>query len=243
MQTSTSIPAEFPACPHDRGPGITVCLRCRAEGHRKAAVARRRVAAQLGVAGVVLVTLLVMGNGAYAARARMTATTPAAAPATDSAHASHEESFGVAQAGAAQPNAPAEVVATPPAPAATEGTTAIVVAEGRTALRDGMSVERSGDSVTVHFDTPVYRTRRRDKLEQVVRATLPAVYGGIADGALAQVPAGTLASGGDLLTEIPVRGIRLPASEGWTLTLWPGTRPGHDGPLVVRYRVTALRAQ
>jgi hypothetical protein len=32
--------------------------------------------------------------------------------------------------------------------------------------------------------------------------------------------------------------VRLPARYGWAIRLWPGVRPGQDGPLVVTYRVS-----
>jgi hypothetical protein len=115
------------------------------------------------------------------------------------------------------------------------------VAEGRTELRDGLVAVRSGDTVAVHFDTPATRTRRFDKFERIVRETLPQVYGAVADSVLARVPAGQLARSGDLLTELPERGVHLPTGDGGTLALWPETRPGRDGPLVVTYRATLAR--
>jgi hypothetical protein len=94
--------------------------------------------------------------------------------------------------------------------------------------------------VTVYFDTPVTRTRRPEKFERIVRTTLPRIYGADSPAAAAvqAFPEGQLlASAGDLLTELPTRGLELPAGPGRALTLWPGTRPGEDGPLVVSYRV------
>ena len=108
----------------------------------------------------------------------------------------------------------------------------------RTASCRGPSL--CGRTVAVHLDTPATRTRRRDKFERMVRATLPAVFGATADSALAAVPAGSLASTGDLLTELPTRGLRLATPNG-TLALWPATRPGRDGPLVVTYVATLER--
>jgi len=231
VQTSTPIPADFAACPHDRGPGIAVCLRCRADAHRRAAESRRRIATRLGVGVLVAFGAVTLGTSALGARLRSAASRPVSADTTRS------ESFAVAQAGAAEPGKDA---ATPSAAAAPVGP-AVRIAVGQTALDGGMSVERRGDSVTVHFDTPVFRTRRHDKFEHVVRLTLPAVYGALADSALAAVPAGQLGVAGDLLMELPQRGITLPARDGWVLTLWPTTRPGQDGPLVTSYRVTAAR--
>lgn len=226
MPTPITIPADFSACPHDRGPGIAVCLRCRADSHQKAAAARRRLAVQLGIGAGVIVALMVAGNGALAARMRMSSS---ATPVT----AGRQETFRVTQAGTTEPAARTAAPATP----------APLVPAGRTALEGGMYVERADDALTVHFDTPTLRTRRRDKFENVVRATLPAVYGAVADSALDALPAGALAGGGDLLTELPSRGIRLPARDGWALTLYPGTRPGQDGPLVVSYRIAIAPAR
>jgi hypothetical protein len=92
------------------------------------------------------------------------------------------------------------------------------------------------DSAVVHFDTEIGRTRRRDKFEQIVRATLPALYGARAESLLVAVPVGGLMAGRDLLTEVVAKGIRLPLAGGDTLEIWPQSRPGQDGPLVVSYR-------
>ncbi|MFL5578434.1 MAG: hypothetical protein ACJ79S_20970 [Gemmatimonadaceae bacterium] len=134
--------------------------------------------------------------------------------------------------GASAPGASAPGASVPLRPA---------IAEGRTALRDGMFAERHGDTVTVSFDTELARTRRPEKFEQIVRATLPTIYGPAADSLLAHLPTGTLAGAGDLLTDLPARGLHLPAPGGATIALWPTTRPGRDGPLVVTYRVVAGR--
>ena len=110
------------------------------------------------------------------------------------------------------------------------------VPEGRTGLRDSMYVERGADSAVVHFDTELARTRRRDKFEATVRATLPVLYGARVDSMLATLPAGAITGDRDLVSEVAVRGVRLPVPAGGTLELWPVTRPGRDGPLVVGYR-------
>jgi hypothetical protein len=95
--------------------------------------------------------------------------------------------------------------------------------------------------VTVRFDTERSRTRRPEKFEQIVRATLPQVLGPVADSVMAALPVGDLVRHGDLLTELPERGIRLAGPNGLALTIWPETRPGRDGPLVVSYRLTLAR--
>jgi hypothetical protein len=114
---------------------------------------------------------------------------------------------------------------------------ALVIPAGRTDLIDGVYVERAGDSAEVHFDTEAARTRRRDKFEQTVRATLPALYGARADSLLVAIPGGEITGGKDLIGELAVHGIRVPLGSGDTLMLRPQTRPGRDGPLVVSYRV------
>jgi hypothetical protein len=117
---------------------------------------------------------------------------------------------------------------------------AILVSEGRTDLTASLVAERAGDSVVVDFDTPATRTRRRDKFESVVRQTLPMVFGAPVDSVLRTIPDGGLVGAVDLLEELPKRGVHLQLAPGMTLDLWPETRLGQDGPLVVSYwaRVT-----
>jgi hypothetical protein len=122
-------------------------------------------------------------------------------------------------------------VTTPPAPEL-----APVIGEGRSDLRDGIVAERSGDEVTVYFDKPLTRTRRPEKFETILRATLPQIYGATADSALAAIPEGALVPREGLLTELPAQGLAIPVRDGWSLRAWPETRPGQEGPLVVRYR-------
>ena len=111
-----------------------------------------------------------------------------------------------------------------------------VIPIGRTDLPDSLYLERRGDTVVVHFDTSPARTRRADKFETVVRQTLRSVYGAVADTLLATVPAGSLVMPNQLLTKLPSRGIHLGITGGARIQLWPETRPGRDGPLVVAYR-------
>lgn len=117
-----------------------------------------------------------------------------------------------------------------------------VIAEGRTALGDSIFADRAGGEVTVTFDTDTLRTRYDWKFEGIVRATLPAVYGPDARVALDAIPSGTFVRGGDMLRELPTRGIPVVlAARGRTIRVWPVTRLGRDGPLVIGYRVTAVR--
>ena len=114
-----------------------------------------------------------------------------------------------------------------------------VVPLGRTDLPDSLYLERRADTVVVHFDTSPTRTRRADKFEAIVRQTLRSVYGAVADTLLAAVPEGRLVLPNELLTTLPSRGMRLTTAAGARIRLWPETRPGRDGPLVVAYRAVA----
>jgi hypothetical protein len=114
-----------------------------------------------------------------------------------------------------------------------------VLFEGTATLRAGVEANRHGDTVIVSFDTPATRTRRADRFEDLLRATLPRIYGATADSALAAHPARLVTDARVLLTELPRTGLTLRATGGRRIVVWPETRPGQDGPLVVRYR-TAL---
>lgn len=132
--------------------------------------------------------------------------------------------------------------ATPTVPGSRAPRLEPVIAEGRTALGDSIFADRAGAEVTVTFDTDTLRTRYDWKFEGIVRATLPAVYGPDARVALDSIPSGTFVRGGDMLRELPSRGIPLVlAARGRTIRVWPITRQGRDGPLVIAYRVTAVR--
>ena len=113
-----------------------------------------------------------------------------------------------------------------------------VIGEGRSELRDSLFALRDGANVEVHFDRPMARTRRADKFERIVRATLPQVYGASADSILGRIREGEIAGAGDLLNDLPQRGLHWPVGNGMTMSLYPVTRPGQDGPLVVTYRVS-----
>jgi hypothetical protein len=113
--------------------------------------------------------------------------------------------------------------------------------QGRTEMPDSLFATRTGDTVVVHFDTSPARTRRADKFERIVRQTLGTVYGAVADTLLATVPEGRLASPNELVTTLPSRGIHLATPSGRAVVVWPETRPGRDGPLVVAYRTIVQR--
>ncbi len=232
MQTTSSLMTSPTSCPHERGPGTTVCLRCRADEYQRSATARVRLATRVSIGATIGVGAVIMGSVALEPHLHPVASAAGPLPAAQ-VWTPREDSLAVKHSGALHA----------PTTAAGSGETTPDVAAGRTDLEGGVFIERSGDVVTVSFDTPLRRTRRRDKFEQVVRETLPAVYGGRADSALASVPIGTLATSGDLLSELPTSGVHLPTRDGWAITLWPATRPGHDGPLVVSYRASAMRVR
>jgi hypothetical protein len=224
-----------PTCTHDLGPGITICLRCRQEQRDAARAQQQRLLAISGVVFMGLVGLYIMG--ASAASAWSASKDTAHVPVRASVVASSVSGSDVRQQGEATP-APAPAPATP---TVLQPPFPLVVPEGRSNLPDSLIAERGGDSVIVDFDTPATRTRRRDKFETVVRRTLPMVYGAHIDSVLRTIPDGEIAGSADLLHELPQRGVHLRVAQGWTLDLWPETRPGQDGPLVVSYRARVTR--
>ena len=112
---------------------------------------------------------------------------------------------------------------------------------GDTPLGVGVVATRNDSGVTVLFDTPELRTRGPEKFESFLRTTLSKIYGPRIDAALASVPPGKLVGQGNLLYELPTRGIQLPIQPGWRLEVYPEIRPGQDGPLVVRYRAIVAK--
>jgi len=208
--------------------------------------------ARSGGALAGLVVLAVIGNAALTALrspARASAKQPVRllASTTSSTVRQQGEALADAAPASAMPVSAASAVPAPVSAAPQPSRIATVttaphamtlkVPVGRSGLRDSMYVERDADSAVVHFDTELGRTRRRDKFETTVRATLPILYGIAADSMLAALPEGAITGNRDLVSEVAVRGVRLPVPAGGTLELWPVTRPGRDGPLVVGYRV------
>jgi len=149
---------------------------------------------------------------------------------------------GAAPVGAAAIAATGQAVPASPAVAkvASEAPFAPVLAEGQTVLPRGIIAVRNDSVVTLSFDEPMTRTRIPEKFEQLLRTTLPKVYGPAIDTVLSKLPSGNLSNQGNLVSELPTRGIRVPVKDAWTLAVYPETRPGQDGPLVVRYRVMVV---
>jgi hypothetical protein len=244
-------------CPHEQRPGTTVCLHCRRDARKAAHRRRQRIAIKAFVViAVVSAGLATVGGLTIAiVRARPARMVALAGTAIESLRTRIRdmvsdtsspspviETRRVAQEDAGRLLLPTVQVQVPPAPALPPTPPLLpIVAEGTTRLRDSVVAIRSGDSVTVRFDTRHARTRRPEKFEEIVRATLPAIYGPVVESALDRIPSGDLARAGNLLTDLPTRGLRLSLGDGWAVALWPATRPGQDGPLVVMYRAMVTR--
>ena len=223
---SLSTPAH---CPHERRPGTTVCLHCRHEERELSRVRRQKLFAQIGVGMVGVIVVAIAGvAGATAIQGRRPE--PDARPRAEVrrvAAANAADSTQVVQQGTAVRADSARPMSLTP-----------VIAEGRSELRDSLYAMRAGSNIEVYFDRPMARTRRADKFEHIVRVTLPQLYGANADSVLARISEGQMASATELLTVLPERGLHWPVGNGMTMSLYPVTRPGQDGPLVVTYRVS-----
>ena len=247
-------------CPHENRPGITVCLRCRQEARAAAGARRRRLFVRAAVIVIIAgvsaaaaisgATALQGGRRAAAFRDTMLAastqeSSPNGRSGVDTSEAVPTRDSARGLVGFASPvhpdAAPASVPAAKSVGSMPKSSIAPVINQGRTEVQDGIFAVREGDEITVHFDTPLSRTRRRDKLEQVVRTTLPVAFGPAIDSLLSALPAGKLVSADNLTSALSSQEFRVALSGGWTLALRPGTRPGQDGPLVVSYRASVTR--
>jgi len=200
-----------------------------------------------GAAGAIVVAtgLAATALGATALRDRTSgkratagAAITAAEPTTTAKDSTRAETDSPSRASAQAP-AVVPVAATKPS-VAKQSPPAPIIQMGASSLAGGVSAERTDTAVTLSFDQPMTRTRRPEKFEQFVRATLPSIYGKKVDSALTAMPAGTLAKQGDLITELPTRGMRIPVDSAWEIRVFPETRRGVEGPLVVRYRASAV---
>jgi hypothetical protein len=241
-------------CTHERGVGTTVCLHCRKEA-RVAAQDRRRRLMLRGAAGAIVVAtgLAATALGATALRDKNLAKRGDSARSRETARVVTDSGAKTASPTATTPTAPTVAVvpnsndaagAPPSVP-----TTKPIVAKpapvptiqmGNSSLDGGISAERTDSVITLSFDMPMTRTRRPEKFEQFVRATLPSIYGKKIDSVLTTMPPGSLAKQGDLFSELPSRGMRIPVDSAWEIRVFPETRKGHDGPLVIRYRASAV---
>ena len=230
-----------PPCPHDVGPGIPVCLRCRKENRVATRERRRRALFATSAIALGVATLGAAGAAGMldselrAAGFTLPAQSVPFEPRDSAPPPASEIPVGSAPAAPVTPDSTVVSAASVTTPPAAE--LAATIGEGRTSLRDGIVAERHGEEITVSFDTPLARTRRPEKFEGILRATLPQIFGARVDSALAAMPAGTLVPQHGLTTDLPTQGLYVPVPGGPTLRIWPATRPGEDGPLVVRYRV------
>lgn len=237
-------------CTHERGVGTTVCLHCRKEARVAAKDRRRRLVLRGSAAGIVVATgVAATALGATAIRDKgflkhEASATPAvppepARPASDSNRVGSNAVQAADSTTGAPMQPPAAAVASKPI-VATPAAPAPIVRMGSSSIAGGLGAERTDSAVTLSFDMPMTRTRRPDKFEQLVRTTLPSIYGRRVDSALVAMPIGSLANQGDLLTELPSRGMRIPLDSAWEIRVFPETRKGVEGPLVVRYRASAV---
>ena len=242
-------------CPHEVRPGTAVCLHCRHAERLVARERRRRLVFRSSAAGIVVATLGaagVLGATAIRGRSSVTVGQPHAAQNSPSQPRASELQVAAQPVNTNSPTAKptltnasvstGNVAITPPTPKApARAPFTPVVPQGRSELADGITATRRDSVVVLSFDTKMARTRLPDKFERFVRATLPTIYGAGIDSVLTRVPVGALVGEGDLVNDLPARGMRIPASSGWTITLYPMTRPGQDGPLVVQYRVSVVK--
>ena len=263
---SLPLTSNLSTCPHGQR-GTTTCLYCRQEARTAARHRRNRLITKVGlmtVVGGILAGLAVSALIAVVPRSRPSDSTSSSATIRLSAEASPrgaaktKHTAKVEQAANASPReisaVPPAISATPPARSATpparsatppeasatppEASATPVIAEGRTEFGEGVFAERAGSEVTVHFDTDDLRTRFEEKFERILRSTLPRIFGSQLRPVLDAIPEGTLVRG-DLLHELPTKGITLLLGQGRTLTVWPVTREGRDGPIVDAYRASA----
>ncbi len=251
MSHRTSPTRTFAQCPHELRPGIKSCLHCMRDA-RLADRARRFGLLKRIALGLLTVMVLagVGASGLYLLRNRNSGTsTPRLASESGIASAAQPETHNTAPVSVAAPSPAPESVSTPVQPVSAEevvrnpavASFSPVIAEGLTQLSDGINAMRSGDTVTVSFNTPMLRTRRPEKFEGIVRRTLAGVYGAKAASLLASIPTGSLVQVQDLFADLPTRGLRIAIPAGGTIALWPETKEGKDGPLVVAYRATVTR--
>lgn len=251
--------SDYSTCPHGKRPGLTtsVCLWCRQEERAAARRRRNQVVARASFAALGTIAVAALAVGAIFALAQRaeqrgpsvqvdTPTPPVQMSAGTVASLHPDSASAPPSAAAAAPLAASSTLTNAPAPASADTASARadsalvpVVAEGRTPLGDSVFAERDGHEVTVRFDNGQLRTRLDRKFEQIVRATLPRVFGQQVAAALDSIPLGKFLRGGSLLTELPSRGIALALPTiGQTMMVYPVTRRGRSGPLVVAYRAT-----
>jgi hypothetical protein len=245
-------PTSPKTCTHDRGPGTTVCLRCRHDEWQASQRRRQQmlmrvlglgfVVGIIGMAGVAMAsTIRERSSGTDSTRNVVQQDKPAVArqprQLTPTRSRTAEASPVDFSAPPVAPKAPAASVSVP----ASRNRAGSMLVEGRTELTDSIFAVRSGDSVVVNFDVQGGRTRRADKFERMLRTTLPLVYGRFATLALDSVPNGTLLPSKDIVGELQSQGMRLTLENGVKISVHPQTRIGRDGALVVAYLTVVER--
>lgn len=238
----------FTTCTHERGPGTTVCLRCRAAERAAARNHFNRVMLRVSTVAIGVATVVAVGAaGTSAIRTKLSTrgdngvVATAHAEQVTSEFADSTTTYSSDGTTSLRPKA-APKAKLPPSHTSRSAVTPILPA-GQSVLAEGVVATRADSEVTVSFDSPMVRTRRAEKFELFLRTTLPLVYGAPVQTALRSVPEGGIASQGELLTELPERGVRIPLDSVWTVRVYPETRPGQDGPLVVRYRALVTTAR
>jgi hypothetical protein len=221
------------SCTHDRGPGTTVCLRCRHDQWRSAQRRRQKTLMQflaLGAVGGLLGVAGVSAASTLRDRHDSVSETSSGTVGAETKHAA------VPVPKAAEPVV-IQASSTPaPVPAATRSAKrGFAIVEGRSSLTDSIYATRSGDSVVVNFDAQGYRTRRPDKLERSLRLTLPLVYGRSVTQSFDTVKAGDLVTSQDVIGELATTGMQIALDNGTIVHLRVLTRTGRDGPLAVGY--------
>jgi hypothetical protein len=227
-------------CTHERGHGTTVCVHCRHAARAVARERRRRFMMRASAAAIVVTMIGAVGVLSAAAIRARTSLRKSDRRTTADARSTPEVAVATASAPQAQGLSNPPVVQRADSVVHSKAPFAPVVPQGQSSLPDGPTVVRTDSLVTVSFDAPMIRTRIPAKFERLVRSTLPAVYGRSIDSVLSKIPEGGIARQGDLVSELPTRGVRIPVNAEWTIALYPETRPGQDGPLVIRYRVSVV---
>jgi hypothetical protein len=235
-------------CPHELRPGIKVCYHCAhnarvAAGKRRMVLLKRVGGVVIAVAGLAALgrpglQLLRKGDATGAAPASAVAPAPSNTTSTQSTGALSSHGESVADN---SPPANASIKSAEAAPAPETLHLSPTIPEGSVELAGGFSATRTGDTVVVSFDTPMLRTRRPDKFEDILRSSLSEVYGAAVQSVLSGIPRGSLVEVDDLFAELPASGMRIALSAGSAIALWPQTRDREDGPLVVAYLATITR--
>jgi hypothetical protein len=242
------IPTSQITCTHDRGRGTIVCLRCRHDEWQAAQKRRQQmlmrilgvaaVGCLIGVAGVAGAITLREGGALSKTGGPSIALRQEGHPVANPLPRSSSPRVVRAMAAPSSTTAPSAVEPVASATiAARIGGAESVLSQGRTTLADSIFAVRSGDSVSVNFDTQGNRTRRADKFERMVRQTLPLVYGRIVVSALDSVPEGLLLPSRDVVGALMSQGLHFQLANGARIGLWPQTRESNTGPLVVAYLV------